>query len=57
MPIIDVCAQQPTERFISQAWLDTVPRWAGQDHRAAPSVESALAAMDSAGRPGYARLP
>jgi uncharacterized protein len=49
MPIIDVWAQQPTERFMTQPWLDTLLRWTGQERSDPPSVESTLGAMDSAG--------
>jgi uncharacterized protein len=49
MAIVDVWAQQPTERFMAQPWLDTVLRWTGQPHSGPPSVEQMLAAMDRAG--------
>jgi uncharacterized protein len=49
MPIIDVWAQHPTERFMTQPWLDTLLRWTGQERSGPPSVESTLGAMDSAG--------
>jgi uncharacterized protein len=49
MAIVDVWAQQPTERFMAQPWLDTVLRWTGQPHSGPPSVEQTLAAMDRAG--------
>jgi uncharacterized protein len=48
MAIVDVWAQQPTERFMAQPWLDTVLRWTGQPHSGPPSVEQTLAAMDQA---------
>jgi uncharacterized protein len=49
MAIVDVWAQQPTERFMAQPWLDTVLRWTGQPHSGPPSLEQILAAMDRAG--------
>jgi uncharacterized protein len=49
MAIVDVWAQQPTERFMAQPWLDTVLRWTGQPHSGPPSLEQMLAAMDRAG--------
>ena len=30
MEIIDAWAQQPTDRFMAQPWLDTPLRWTGQ---------------------------
>jgi uncharacterized protein len=49
MPIIDAWAQQPTERFMTQSWLDSILRWTGQERGGPPSVETTLAAMDSGG--------
>ena len=49
MAIVDVWAQQPTERFMAQPWLDTVLRWTGQPPSGPPSVQQTLAAMDQAG--------
>lgn len=46
MAIVDVWAQQPTERFMAQPWLDTVLRWTGQPHSGPPSVQQTLAAID-----------
>lgn len=48
MVTVDVWAQQPTERFMAQPWLDTLLRWTGQD-RSLPTVEHLLAAMDAGG--------
>jgi hypothetical protein len=49
MEIIDAWAQQPTERFMSQPWLDTLLRWTGQERSAPPPIEMTIAAMDAAG--------
>lgn len=46
--IIDVWAQQPTERFMQAPWLETLLRWTDQD-RVPVSEELTIAAMDSAG--------
>ena len=46
--IIDAWAQAPTDRFMSQPWLDTLLRWTGQQ-RGAPSVQQVLASMDDGG--------
>jgi hypothetical protein len=45
---VDAWAQQPTERFMGQPWLDTLLRWTGQG-RTVPTVGSLLAAMDEGG--------
>lgn len=46
--VIDVWAQQPTERFMQSAWLDSLLRWTGTE-RAVPPLEVTVAAMDDAG--------
>jgi len=47
-PIVDVWAQQPTDRFMQAPWLDTLLRWTGMERRT-PTVADTLAAMDEAG--------
>jgi predicted TIM-barrel fold metal-dependent hydrolase len=46
--VVDVWAQQPTERFMASPWLETLLRWTGID-RVPATVEQTLAAMDDAG--------
>ncbi|MGO1053013.1 amidohydrolase family protein [Crossiella sp. CA198] len=48
MDIVDVWAQQPTDRFMAAPWLDTLLRWTGIS-RETPTVAQNLAAMDEAG--------
>lgn len=48
MVTVDAWAQQPTERFMAQPWLETLLRWTGLD-RSVPPVETLLAAMDAGG--------
>lgn len=45
---IDVWAQQPTEHFMRQPWLDSLMRWT-RSTPVAPTTETTLAAMDRAG--------
>lgn len=45
---IDVWSQQVTDRFMTQPWLETLLRWADLP-RAAPPLETTLAAMDAGG--------
>ena len=47
--IIDAWAQAPTDRFMSQPWLDTLLRWTGQQRGGATSVQQVLASMDDGG--------
>lgn len=47
--IIDVWAQQPTERFMRSPWLETLLRWTGTSGRVPVSVDATLQAMDDAG--------
>jgi len=50
MRAVDVWAQQPTERFVSQPWLATLYRWTGRPEGQSPvSTEQTLAAMDDGG--------
>ncbi|MBV8931568.1 MAG: amidohydrolase [Kutzneria sp.] len=49
MPIIDAWAQQPTERFMAQPWLETLLRWTGQQRGCPPSISQTLNAMDQRG--------
>jgi predicted TIM-barrel fold metal-dependent hydrolase len=46
--IIDAWAQQPTERFMEQPWLESLLRWTRQPDRVVPSVDATLRAMDEA---------
>jgi uncharacterized protein len=48
MGVVDVWAQQPSDHFMRQPWLETLLRWTGVERRA-PSVEETLAAMDEGG--------
>jgi hypothetical protein len=40
--IIDAWAQQPTERFMQQPWLETLLRWTGRERNGPPSVDATL---------------
>jgi len=46
---VDVWMQQPTERFISQPFLDSLRRWTRQDRLVCPPLEQTLGGMDEAG--------
>jgi predicted TIM-barrel fold metal-dependent hydrolase len=46
--IIDAWAQQPTERFMQQPWLETLLRWTGRERNGPPSVDATLREMDDA---------
>jgi hypothetical protein len=46
--VVDVWVQQPTERFMSAPWLETLLRWTGADRRVI-SVQDTLDAMDASG--------
>jgi predicted TIM-barrel fold metal-dependent hydrolase len=47
--IVDVWAQNPTERFIRQPWLATLLRWTGQEDLGPLPLELTVGAMDAAG--------
>ena len=48
--IVDVWAQNPTERMARAEWLEPLLRWTTQSHEAlAPTVAQTVAAMDAAG--------
>jgi len=47
--IVDVWMQQPTERFLSQPFLNSLRRWTRQDRLVCPPLEHTIGAMDEAG--------
>ncbi len=47
--IVDVWMQQPTERFLSQPFLDSLRRWTRQDRLSCPPLEHTVSKMDEAG--------
>lgn len=50
MDIIDVWAQLPTKRFMSEPWLATLLRWTGQvENPPVPGPDDLIAEMDAAG--------
>lgn len=46
--IVDVWMQQPTDRFMSQPFLDSLRRWTRQDRLICPPLDRTLDAMDEA---------
>jgi predicted TIM-barrel fold metal-dependent hydrolase len=48
LPVVDVWAQQVTDRFMAAPWLSTLLRWTGGERRA-PPLAATVAAMDDAG--------
>lgn len=47
--IIDVWAQQPTDRFAAQTWLAPLLRWTGQEDGIEVDTDRTVAAMDRTG--------
>jgi len=49
MSIIDVWAQIPNQRFMTEPWLESLMRWTGEEGERKPaSVDQTIAEMDSA---------
>jgi predicted TIM-barrel fold metal-dependent hydrolase len=46
MTAVDVWAQQVTDRFMTEPWLDTLIRWTGMERRP-PGIDELVAAMDA----------
>jgi predicted TIM-barrel fold metal-dependent hydrolase len=46
MPAVDVWAQDATDRFMDQPWLETLLRWTGME-RQAPGADALIDAMDA----------
>ena len=49
MKIIDVWMQQPTERFLTQPFLDSLLRWTRRTEIRCPPLKATIGAMDEAG--------